>query len=155
MKKKIIYIVLFTCISLQIQAQDKKEAIKELFKVMKVEKMTSKMMDNILPIMTQQIPNKVKNEEDKAKHKASMDNLLEELKIMSTKMNEIELPLIYEKHFTYEDIINLTNFYKTPSGQKYLAKTPEIGKESMQIMMSKYMPELQKKIKAHFKEFKK
>lgn len=155
MKKQIIYILFITLFSFQIQAQDKKEALKELFKVIQVEKMTSAMMDNMIPVLKQQAQNSFKSEEDKAKFDEFMGVVLKETKNLSIKLATVEMPLIYEKHFSYEDIINLTEFYKTPTGQKLLDKTPAVSQEIIQVMMSKYMPEFQQKIQEKLKELKK
>lgn len=155
MKKQIIYIAFITLFSFQLQAQDKKEALKDLFEVMQVEKMVSQITESIIPAMQQQAQANFKNKEDKAKFDEFMKYMIEETKTLSMNLVTKEMPIIYEKHFSYEDIINLTNFYKTPTGQNLLDKTPIISKESMQVMMSKYMPEFQNKIMVKLKELKK
>lgn len=153
--KKFIYITFITLFSFQIQAQDKKEALKELFEVMQIEKMTSQMMDNMIPMLQQQAQSSLKKEEDKAKFEEYMKYVMDETKTLCLNLIKNDMPLIYEKHFSYEDIINLTNFYKTPTGQRLLEKTPDVGKETMQIMMTKHIPEFQQKIQAKLKELKK
>lgn len=54
----------------------------------------------------------------------------------ATKMNN-DLPAlnqkiaaIYDQHFTQADIEALIQFYKTPSGQKYLQELPKVTRES-------------------------
>lgn len=155
MKKQIIYIVFITLFSFQLQAQEKKEAIKNLFEIMQIEKMTAQITESIVPAMQQQMQRAFKMKEDKAKFDDFMTYMIEQTKTLSLNLVTIEMPIIYEKHFSYEDIINLTEFYKTPTGQKLIDKTPVISKESMQIMMTKYMPEFQNKIQKKLKELKK
>lgn len=154
MKRTIIYIVLITLFTLQTQAQDKKAALEELFKVMQVEKMTSKMMDNIIPVLKQQAQQSFKTEKDKVNFSTYIKFIHKETKALSIKLATEEMPLIYKKHFTLEDIKYLTNFYKSTTGQKLLEKTPEISKELVQSMMTKYMPEFQSKMKTKLQELK-
>jgi hypothetical protein len=42
---------------------------------------------------------------------------------------ELIIP-IYAKHFTDEDVIQLTDFYRTPLGKKVIEKMPLISQES-------------------------
>lgn len=155
MKKQIIYIALFTLIAFNANAQDKKEAIKELFEVMQVEKMTSKILDNMLPTLQQQGTQIFKDEKTQVKYNKYMEFMMVEAKKMTLSLANDEMPAIYEKHFTYNEIKDLTNFYKTPTGKKMLDKTPEITKELMERMMKKQMPEFQQKIMTKIKELKK
>ncbi len=44
-----------------------------------------------------------------------------------------ELALVYQKHYTQEEIKALTVFYESPLGQKLLEKTPIVQQESFAV----------------------
>jgi hypothetical protein len=53
---------------------------------------------------------------------------------------------VYAEVFTAEEIDGLIKFYKSPLGQKLLAKEPQLTKATMakmQVEMAKIMPKLQ------------
>ncbi|MCA1628566.1 MAG: DUF2059 domain-containing protein, partial [Acidobacteria bacterium] len=39
---------------------------------------------------------------------------------------------IYDKHLTNQDIVNLTAFYQTPTGRKFVAALPQITREVLE-----------------------
>jgi uncharacterized protein len=49
---------------------------------------------------------------------------------------------IYDKHYTLEEIRDLTAFYKTPTGQKSLRLMPAIMSDSMRAMREKLLPRI-------------
>ena len=49
---------------------------------------------------------------------------------------------VYDKHYTLEEIRNLTAFYKTPTGQKSLKLMPVIMTETMQAVQEKIVPKI-------------
>lgn len=56
---------------------------------------------------------------------------------------------LYEKHFTQDEILELTEFYRTPLGKKTLAAIPSILADSMKLAMpivEKEMPAFQQKV---------
>ncbi|MGY6648185.1 DUF2059 domain-containing protein [Wenyingzhuangia sp. IMCC45574] len=155
MKKQIILITIITLFTFKANAQDKSEAIKELFEVMQIEKMTSKILDNMLPAMQQQGKQLFKDEKKQDKYNTYMQFVMEEAKKTTVSLAKDDMPAIYAKHFSVEEIKDLTNFYKTATGKKMLEKTPEITKDMMQIMMQKQMPQFQQKIMTKIQELKK
>jgi len=62
-----------------------------------------------------------------------------------------EYTAIYTDVFTEEELTGLVSFYKSPIGQKFVAKQPELMQRSMQISQ-KLMAGLMPKIKALKKE---
>jgi uncharacterized protein len=50
-------------------------------------------------------------------------------------LNE-QLALIYDRHFSQADIEALIAFYKTPTGQRFLAELPKVSQESMLVGQS-------------------
>jgi hypothetical protein len=56
---------------------------------------------------------------------------------------------LYEKHFTQDEIIELTEFYRTPLGKKTLAAMPSIMGDATKVAMpaiEKVMPAFQQKV---------
>ena len=56
---------------------------------------------------------------------------------------------LYNKHFNEEEILEMTEFYRTPLGQKTLAAMPSIAADSMAVAMpaiQKEMPAFQQKV---------
>jgi hypothetical protein len=56
---------------------------------------------------------------------------------------------LYEKHFTQDEIIELTEFYRTPLGKKTLAAMPSIMGDATKVAMpaiEKEMPAFQQKV---------
>lgn len=89
--------------------------------------------------------------------KRYQDKLMSRLNL--AQMVEEISTAIYEKHYTLEEIRELTAFYKSPLGRKTLKLTPEIFGESMQILMEKLPPkitevtkEIEKEMRREFEE---
>ena len=56
---------------------------------------------------------------------------------------------LYEKHFTEEEIVKLTEFYRTPLGQKVLSTIPSVSADVMKVAtltVQQEMPAFKKKI---------
>jgi hypothetical protein len=136
-------------------AQDKKASdLKKLFELMKAEKMIDGMMESMIPMMKQQANGKIMDDNAKEKYDKYMGFVMNEMKELSKKIINEEMPLIYDKHFTNKDIKQLIKFYKSPIGQKMLDKTPELTKDLMNSIMTKQMPELQDKFSKKLMELK-
>ncbi len=58
-------------------------------------------------------------------------------------INDVYYPA-FSKHFTVAEIKELTAFYESPIGQKFISTTPTVMQESTTIMNEKYTPQLQK-----------
>ena len=54
---------------------------------------------------------------------------------------------IYDKYYTEKDIKDLVAFYKSSAGQKMVKVSPDLNKEIMTILLTKYVPEIQSKMK--------
>jgi hypothetical protein len=138
-------------------AQDKTDDIKRLMSVMQIDKMVDNSMQQMQNAMKQQITAQMATQGDSAKDELIgkfMDFVLSETTAIAKKMLNEDLPSIYEKHFTSEEINDLILFYESPTGKKMLEKTPEIGGEIMNIMTAKYMPGFSQKINEKMTEIK-
>ncbi len=155
MKKLILLSILTISFVMNCSAQDKKASdLKKLFELMKAEKMIDGMMESMIPMMKQQANGKIMDDNAKEKYDKHMGLVMNEMKELSKKIINEEMPLIYDKHFTHKDIKQLIKFYKSPIGQKMLDKTPELTKDLMNSIMTKQMPELQDKFSKKLMESK-
>lgn len=141
--KKFCIILLLSLLSVTYsQAQTKQESIKQLFKLMKTDSLYDKMMESIIPTIMQQAG---KDESD-PEVAATMKKAIDAMKPIMDKMLNEDMVAIYDKYFTESEIKDYINFYKSPSGQKFVNVTPEMQKDIMNIMMQKYMGEIQKAV---------
>jgi len=62
-----------------------------------------------------------------------------------------DLVPIYQKHFTKRDVDAIAAFYQSPSGRKFVEKTPEIMGEFMAVLL----PQMQAKIKPIIDKYQK
>jgi hypothetical protein len=154
--KKLLILTIFTiAFATNTLAQDKAADIKKLFELMKTDKMMDSMMENMIPMFQKVASGKFEGDEKNEKFNRFTSSLTFEMKGLTKKiMNEV-MPKIYEQHFDQEDIKVLIKFYESPTGQKMLEKTPEISKEMMELMSTKYLPEFQQKMDAKMEELKK
>ncbi len=144
LKKSILSLALFTIIITNGFSQTKQEAIKDLFHLMKTDAMIDKTFNSIIPIMVQQV--KAKNGYNQKKVDEVLKTSMNIVKEVSKTMINTDLVELYDKYFTEEEIQQFTAFHKTPTGQKVVDVLPDLQKEMMTIMMTKYMPEMRNKI---------
>ena len=85
----------------------------------------------------------IKSFQKKLFEKIDFDALIEEMTIS-----------IYDKHFTLEEIKDVTAFYKSTTGQKLLKTTPAILADTMQTMAEKIYPKMMEVIKESEEEMK-
>lgn len=150
MKKAILISVLSLLFHTNANAQEKKDDLKKLFKLINSEKMMEGISTNIIASIKANA--KINsNDGEKNKFENYMGFVTDEMKEMMKQMNE-DLILIYDKHFTDKEVKDLVAFYESESGKKFIEKTPEISGEFMSLMMTKYMPPFQEKIKAKMGE---
>lgn len=158
MKKLVLLSIITIAFVMGSMAQDKISDIKRLLEVMNSEQMSEAMLNSMVPVLKQQTNSLIKENSAKEKIDKMMDDftdaMMEEMKELSRKLNEVELVNIYDKHFTQGEIQDLIEFYESPTGKKILEKNPEITKELMSSMMTKYMPEIQKNLNKKLEELK-
>ena len=141
--KKFFIILLLSLLSVSYShAQTKQESIKQLFKLMKTDSLYDKMMESIVPTIMQQSSKDASDPEAAATMKKAIDAMKP---IMNKMLNE-DMVAIYDKYFTESEIKDYIAFYKSPSGQKFVNVTPAMQTDIMNIMMQKYMGEIQKAV---------
>lgn len=146
MKKLFLLLIIAFALTNAAFSQTKQDDIKKMLKLLQIEKSMDAVMNSMLPMMRQQA-GKAQDEATNLKIDEFMEFFTKEFKLMMDKMINDDFVKIYDKHFTHEDIKDIIKFYESPSGKKYIEKTPELTTETAQIMMTKYMPVLQEKIK--------
>lgn len=154
MKKLLLISTITLSFVLTSNAQDKAADLKTLFELMNSEKMMDGMMASIVPMIKQSASAKIKGDDAKEKFDKYMDFMSVEMKELSTNILNVEMPLIYEKYFTHDDIKYLIKFYQSPTGKKMIENTPQVMKDLMNSMTTKYMPEFQEKMMKKLEESK-
>jgi len=174
MAKKLPKTIIIVCFSFFVllatcpytQAQDKKEELKVYQKFFKATNIESQY-NQILSVMIVQLQQgfvvsfreTLKNigditPEEQARLKQlfeqSMGSYVKRMKVkiaevmpLNELINDVYYPA-FSKHFTVAEIKELTAFYESPIGQKFISTTPTVMQESTTIMNEKYTPELQK-----------
>lgn len=139
--RKILLTLAIAGFALQVSAQDNHDKVLKLFRVMELDKTTSLMTDNIMQMMSKQMP-PFKNDSVKRDFLAFMQT---EMKSMTTNVINDMLPL-YEKTFTSAEIGKYIRFYSSTKGKKLLESQPELTKQLMTTMMTNEMPAFQQRV---------
>jgi len=129
-------------------SQTKQESIKELFSVMQTDSLMAKTFNAIISGSMTNFQGITKDSAVNAATNVMIKSLMQNLKVMMKKMIDEDMVSLYDKYFTQNDINAYITFYKSPSGQKFLKVTPDLQKDLMNVMLTKYMPEIQKSIQA-------
>ncbi len=131
MKKLLILPLIAFTLSAPAMAQE--TPVDKMFKVMSMDKQFSGGFESMLPMIDQMSVQFKLNNEDKKELKdifrAWFDEDIDHSKIMQ------EMKKLYSQSFTDKEIIQITTFYQTPIGKKFLEKTPLLMKVGMQIGM--------------------
>lgn len=161
--KVILYIaVSLFCFSLFANAQnsEKRARIKYLFTLMKQDSLILKQMDASIAAY-KSLSNsfldstRVKVDSSMIRRRDTfMQKMITITKANSLKMLNEDMVEIYDQHFTMEEIDAFCVFYRTPAGQKFVSKLPEITKDIMTRTMTKYQPEVMKIVKEFMDESK-
>jgi hypothetical protein len=174
MAKKLPKTMIIVCFSFLVllatypcaRAQDKKEELKvyqKFFKATNIEAQYNQIL-NVMIVQLQQgfvvsfretlkgIGDITPEEQARLKQlfEQSMGSYVKRMKVkiaeimpLNELINDVYYPA-FSKHFTVAEIKELTAFYESPIGQKFISTTPTVMQESTTIMNEKYTPELQK-----------
>ncbi len=157
---KRIFLILLICLSANIVAQDKEryKAADELLKTLNSEKLIKVMLDQFRPMLLQQYSSMGLSPKIMAKKQEIIDIIFdimeEEFKWDKIKDDMIT---IYADVYTTDELNELNEFFKTPIGQKYIEKTPEIMQKSMafgQKIGQKIAPRLMQVLQEQIKKIK-
>jgi uncharacterized protein len=150
MKKIIILILMLIGMNNVTFSQDslKIKEIQKMMKIMDMDKTMNQMYDGMKAGMMQNIK---KQGLDSIKISEFYDFMVVEMKLIM-KDYENDVLNIYAKHYTIEEIRDMNLFYQSSTGKKMLQKMPEIIKETMGVMYSKYFPEMMEKMKKKMEE---
>jgi hypothetical protein len=153
MKRSWIVTVLFLATVASVASADEashREAALELLEITNARQMLDQYMASFEQMMSQQLSSMDLppdgQEAAKAVQKEMMDWLSEFLAWDQMKGMYVD---IYIEVFTEEEVNELIEFYKSPLGQKLLAKMPELMQKTMQktqAMLQQKMPEFQQRL---------
>lgn len=150
--KKLVLVLIFLLSSNFVfadEAQHRKLA-EELLGIMKIEEQMSKVFDQIENMQNKLLAGKENSEKFVAMQHETMDLMKNSLTREKLKGKYID---IYASTFTEQELIGLINFYRSPIGQKYIEKAPEIMRKNMQIaqeVTKDIQPEMAKIMKKYF-----
>ncbi len=174
MTKKLLIPIIIVCLSFLVffaivpyaQAQDKKEELKvyqKFFKATNIESQYNQIL-NVMIAQLQQgfvvsfrealkdIGDITPEQQEKLKQlfEQSRESYVKRMKVKISEVMPIKELIenvyypAFSKHFTIAEIKEITAFYETPIGQKFISTTPTVMQESSTLMNEKYAPELQK-----------
>ena len=134
MKKRHLLLLSAALVSpMSLVAATKTESVEKLLQVMQMEKQMSGGFEAMMPIHNQMANHynldAAQRDELKEVFRSWFNNDLDREKIKN------EIKVLYTQAFTNEEIIEVTNFYKTRVGQKFLAKNAELMQLTAQIGM--------------------
>jgi hypothetical protein len=120
----------------------------ELLGLFQVDKAMDGAFQQIVKMEEQMPSSKNLTPEEKAKRSKALQASLEESKkAFSWETIKPTFIQIYSEVFTEEELQGMIDFFKSPIGQKWIAKQPQLQAATMQKMQG-LMMELQPKIKA-------
>jgi hypothetical protein len=156
MKKITLSFLFILIVCFSSYSQTKQENLKELFTIMQIDKMMDKMYSSMVPMMQAQMKKMVPDSLRSTKYDTFMNEnmkvITDESKKMANDFLNNDMMAIYDKNFTDQEVKDLLAFYKSPIGLKMVEKQPAMQQESMQIMMTKYIPKYQETIKELMKK---
>lgn len=146
MKKLTVLTILFVLSLVVVKAQGNSDDINRLMNALQVDKTIDSMMDVMHNVMKGQFLMQEQGDVDKEKTDRVMDFMVVETTEITRKIMKEDMPQMYLRLFTNEEIKDLTKFYESPTGKKLLELQPQMSIEIGEIISNKYMPELGQKI---------
>ncbi len=154
MKKLTLIFTICLMSILSAQAQSKHESVLKLINLMQQDAMVDKMFEGMSSSFSAQLQSQAKDSAAQVKAKAMMDAMFGSIKGITKKLINEDMVTLYEKYFTETDIQSYIRFYQSPSGKKMITVMPDMQKDIMNIMMTKYIPELKTTMEKKEKELK-
>jgi len=131
---------------LNCQALTKQENIKVLFQLMQTDSVVEKMINSMIPIMMKSMPQQ-QDSTAMSMMNATMKKMTDVMMDITKRLLNEDMLAIYDKYYTEKDIKDLVAFYKSSAGQKMVKVSPDLNKEMMMILITKYVPEIQQMLK--------
>jgi hypothetical protein len=123
----------------------------ELLTLFQVDKAMDATFQQVMKMQEQMATSKTSSPEQKEKQRLSMQATLDETKkLFSWETIKPTFIQIYSEVFTEEELQGMIDFFKSPVGQKWIAKQPQLQAATMQKMqaiMMEAQPKLQEAIK--------
>lgn len=146
MKKLLLVLFVSMTAFLTVQSQTKQENIKVLFQLMQTDSVVDKMMNSMIPMLLKSMP----QPQDAAatdKMNAMMKKMSGVMMTITKRLLNEDMTVLYDKYFTEAEIKDLVAFYKSSAGKKMISVTPELNKEMVSILLTKYVPEMDRMLK--------
>jgi uncharacterized protein len=149
--KKLLFVLIVIALPFISKAQDKKSDIKKLFELMHTEEMVDEIMNNVMKTVTEQGREQLEGK-DKKKFEKYVEFITVEAKEMVLKLINEDMNDIYNRHFTQQEINDMITFYASSTGQKMVKETPGLTRDMLDVMMTKHLPDFQKRISDKMQE---
>lgn len=146
MKKQILVLLILIPAFLSIQAKTKQENIKELFTLMQTDSMAIKMMNSMIPMLTNPAST-LQDSTARVQREALLNKVTTVMLDITKRLIDEDMTALYDKYFSEKDINELLVFYKSDAGKKLVKVTPDLNKEMVTILLTKYLPEMQQRLK--------
>ncbi len=127
-----------------------REDVIKLFSVMKTREQTERLLQQACRQMMNMQRDRLRKEnpditpQELSRFDSDSETLLKNFPI--DEMIQDQIP-IYQKHLNRTDVLAMTEFYSSPTGQKFLREMPAIVSEGMQAMY----PRLERMVQTSFK----
>ena len=129
-----IYVLFFLLALHRADAQQQRQLAEEILTLTNVAERTQAMFDNLKQMQIAQIdsmklPPEAHNLANTYREKLS-EIMSQEMSWAKVKDDYIK---VYAEIFTVEELRDIVAFYKTPTGQAFIRKTPKLLEQSMQV----------------------
>lgn len=124
MKFTRLFAVLLLTLSTSVTAGEKRELVLEMLKVTEAQKNYELMIDVYINKFSNNPIMATENFEQIFRKAMSWDSLVEPMII------------IYEESYTTEELKSINQFFSSPIGKSFVAKSPEVNKKSSAVIMN-------------------
>ena len=138
------------CFTPLLHAQDdaakRSAAAEELLKTMHTDELFAKQMENMKKMMASFLPKNLPPETLKRAQEAQSVAFDTVFKQYTWETMKADIVQAYSEVFTEQELNDITAFYKTPAGQKFIEKMPQLQAKTMEIMQKRMvtlMPAMQ------------
>ncbi|WP_214073566.1 DUF2059 domain-containing protein [Mucilaginibacter sp. dw_454] len=134
------------------QSPSKRAKIKTLIELENEDQVIQKVMANFVQGFKAE-SKLTNNVRDKARYDAYISSLLTDATASAKRIVEKELPIIYDKYYTEEDLVELIKFRRSPLGRKVSQTLPLIQADITRVMLTTEYPQLKEKLEKKIAEY--